>query len=159
MPDRGGKTAMLRPEQYRRHVATPPPGGLLVREDGVRGGSNPFSKKSFEKRNTPEGIYAGRLSAPVSLIRRQLLLEGSDAAKADAEALVPLITALREHRRDPNVEGWADLEQQVKALASEMDESPFMTDEIIGEARARLDTLVSEYHGAKANQITASNEE
>jgi hypothetical protein len=86
-------------------------------------------------------------------------LEGSDAAKADAEALVPLITALREHRRDPNVEGWADLEQQVKALASEMDESPFMTDEIIGEARARLDTLVSEYHGAKANQITASNEE
>ena len=85
--------------------------------------------------------------------------EAEAKAKAEAEALVPLITDLRDHRRAPNEEGWPDLEQRVKALAAELDESPFMEDEIIGEARARLDTLVAEYQDAKANQANASNEE
>ncbi len=159
MPDRGGITARLRPDAPARMIAKPPPGSLLVREDGVRSGGNPVSRALVESRSTPEGLYAGRAQAPFALIRRQLMLTGESEAKLMANQLGNLIADLRDMRRNPNPDDWDALEDQMESWSNRIANSDYVDEEHVGQSLERLDGILDEFHAAKEAEANAEEQE
>lgn len=159
MPDRGGATARLRPDAQRRNLSKPPPGSLLVREDGIRSGGNPVSRALVESRSTPEGLYAGRAQAPFALIRRQLMLTGESEAKLMANQIGNLIADLRDMRRNPNPDDWDALEDQMEAWSDRIANSDYVEEEHVSESLDRLDGILDEFHAAKEAEANAPEEE
>ncbi len=158
MPDRGGVTARLRPDALKRNIAKVPPGGLAVREDGVRSGGNPVSQALVASRSTPEGLYAGRAQAPFALIRRQLMLTGEADAKAMANQIGNLIADLRDMRRNPNPDGWDALEGQMESWSNRIANSDYAEEEHVGQSIERLEGILEEFHVAKEEQENGADD-
>lgn len=129
-----------RPQHIKvaRREARPPE---LIRREAIPG---------REHLTTPEAIYSGRLSGPWTLVRRQLLSSEDERAMEWAEKLTPLITDLRNRRRDPNAVSWDSLRATQDDLLSEIKlEQGWMELEGVGTQVDRIDDLLIKYDEEK----------
>lgn len=115
-----------------------------------RNGPNPLAAESARKRSQPEAVYAGRASAPFTLIRRELLREDTDESRALAEEMTLLITDLRSQRRDPDSFEWGALETRMKESADKLRGTNYESNADIAQSLVRLDDILNEYHESAA---------
>ena len=112
----------------------------------VRRGPSPMALENVRMRSQPEAVFAGRVAGPLSLMRRQLLLSDSDAAKDLGNEMAGLVSALREQRRDPRVHDFDILLQQAQDFGERIrGDAAFMQDEQVAQSIARLDEVIAEY--------------
>ena len=74
----------------------------------------------MEHLTTPEAVYSGRLSGPWTLVRRQMLANGDETARAWAETVTPVVVDLRARRRDPKSVDFVELRARQDALLAEI---------------------------------------
>jgi len=129
------------------------PGTPNIRRDLIptdnRAGPNPIAAQVLARQMEPESVFAGRASAPFTLIRRQLLMNGSDEAKEIADDAADLIGSLRENRRNPEAHDWADLDDQMQTIANQLRGSEYESDPHIAQSLERLDSILAEFDAAK----------
>lgn len=107
----------------------------------------------MEHLTTPEAIFAGRLSGPWTLVRRQLLAKGDDKAKAWAETVTPLVTDLRNRRRDPKSVNFDDLRARQDKLLAELKAQPtWLAIEGVAVQADRIEDLMTGYDQAKTDE-------
>jgi hypothetical protein len=101
-----------------------------------------------ERRAQPDAVWAGKCSAPWSLVRRTLLHTEDPFGKEVLEQSAGLIQDLRQARRDPDAADFADLEARQTELVSRIRASEFGSDPQVSAALDRLDNVFAEYHEA-----------
>ncbi len=101
-----------------------------------------------ERRAQPDAVWAGKSSAPWSLVRRTLLHTEDPFGKEVLEKSAGLIQDLRQARRDPDAADFEDLEKRQTELATRIRESDFASDPQVVAALDRLDDVFEEYHEA-----------
>jgi hypothetical protein len=116
----------------------------------LRRGPSPTAMENVRRRAEPEAVFAGRVAGSISLIRRQLLLSDSDAAKDLGNEMASLVSSLREQRRDPRLHDFAILLEDATEFGNKVRSSPdYMADEQIVQSIERLDQSVAEYAEVK----------
>lgn len=143
-------TARVEPPRSTRRASRPE----------ARLGPNPVAAEIASKRS-PEGIYAGRLSGPWTVVRRQLTLMKDDAeAQAFAAELEPLVTELRNLRRDPESGDYAQLEaRQKELLVKARAHEAWMADATYAASIDRVEQIIAEYHENVAATDAANDAE
>lgn len=124
-----------------------------------RKGPNPMAEAAAARRAVPEAQYAGRVSAPFTLIRRQLLQEGSDEATVLAQDVTKMISDLRTLRRDPEVFTWEELEVRMDDIVERVEASSFVEDPLVEQSVQRIEDTVAEYHEVKEAEPEGAVEE
>ena len=115
-------------------------------------GPNPVAAEMMQRRNTPEAVHAIRLSGPWTVIRRQLMMQGSDEAKEWADGLAQEILDLRALRRDPESQDWDELRQRQEGAIAELKGQPtWLEDEIVAQQITRIEETFASYEQALAN--------
>lgn len=111
----------------------------ILRQDAARVAGHPGM-------DDPEAVYSGRLSGPWTLVRRQLLANGSDDAKAWADQVTPLVMDLRARRRDPQAVSWDDLRSRQERLLTELRAHPdWVAVEGVEAQVDRIDELLTSF--------------
>lgn len=151
-PDTGElPNAPIDPEGMVQHgparVGRPP----LERAKMPNSGPSPLAAEHIKRMNLPDALYAGRLTSPLMVIRRDLQLKNDEAAETLGKKIDPLIGLLREQRRDPEAHSLPDLIVQARTWTEEVKASTFGTDPEIAAQFSRFDQFVEEYEQAKAN--------
>lgn len=129
------------------HVGRPP----LERQKLPGAGPSPIAMENIKRMNLPDALYAGRLTSPLMVIRRDLQLRNEASAEELGRKIDPLIGLLREQRRNPEAHSLPDLIAQARAWLDEVKASEFATDPEISAQFPRFDQFVQEYEQAKAN--------
>ncbi len=114
-------------------------------------GPTPIAMETIKRMNLPDALYAGRLTSPLMVMRRDLQLRNEEAAETLGKRIDPLIGLLREQRRNPEAHSLPDLIEQSRAWIDEVKASQFADDPEISAQYARFDQFVLEYEQAKAN--------
>lgn len=120
--------------------------------DQLRRGPSPAALENVRLRSQPDAVFAGRAAAPISLIRRQLLLSDSEEAKDLGNEMAGLVSALREQRRDPRMHDFDVLLQQVAGYGDQVRTSDHMSDPQVAQSIERLDEVLAEYAAVKSEQ-------
>src|SRR5262249_34170858 len=107
------------------------------------------------KMNLPDALYAGRMTGPLVSIRRELSLANDPNAEALGQKIDPLVSTLREQRRDPTSHSLPDLVDQAKAWLDELKASAWGSKPAIATQLTRFDQIVAEYQQAKDNPDAA----
>ncbi len=104
------------------------PGGVALDRGGVAitEGANPLAAAAASRRNSPEAIAAGRISAPWTQISRQLTQAGEEELAAEANDIV---STLREMRRSPQDFDFVELEAQMSDLEARISTAGANSDE------------------------------
>lgn len=111
----------------------------------------------MEHLTTPEAIFAGRLSGPWTLVRRQLLAHGDAEGKAWAETVTPLVTDLRNRRRDPKSVDFAELRTRQDTLLTQLKAQPkWLEIEGVAVQVDRIEDLMAGYDQAKTDEAAKS---
>ncbi len=114
-----------------------------------RMGANPVAAAQLSARNTPDAVYAGRISGPLAGARRQLLMMEDPEAKEHAESIAQLILDLRALRRSPDDFEFAPLEVRVQKFIDDMNARPaWLEDEILNQVVVNVDKLLAEHEEA-----------
>jgi hypothetical protein len=133
----------------------PHPAGIgrpnLNRPEVPRTGPSPLAVENIKKMNLPDALYAGRITSPLLVIRRELSLKNDPAAEAIGAKIDPMIGTLREQRRDPASHNLPDLIAQSRAWLDEVKASQWAAEPTISAQFPRFDQIVAEYEQAKAN--------
>ena len=112
-------------------------------------GSPAALSKTQERMNHPDAKYAGDLAGPLSALRRILVQKGADGDAATSGA-DPLVSKLREQRRDPDKYPWDELANEVQAFISAVRASPYGADPAVSPQLARLEQILAAHDAAKA---------
>jgi len=117
----------------------------------VKNGPSPIALENIKRMSVPDALYAGRLTSPLAVVRRQLQLLGDPAAETLGVKADPIVGHLREQRRDPEAHGMPELIAECRAWLDEVKASQWGTQAEIAPQFARFDQIVVEYEQAKAN--------
>jgi hypothetical protein len=156
-PDKAERPVLPNGPKRRPILPGEPANPALMRrplEEGhVRRGPNPIAAETIKRRSQPESLYAGRASAPFSMIRRELLLMGTDESKEIANEMASLISDLRSQRRDPDLFPWDELEGRMNGMGDQLKGTDYMSNEQISQSLTRLDGILVEYKEAAENYV------
>ncbi len=117
------------------------------------GAPSPIAMETIKRMNLPDALYAGRLTSPLMVIRRDLQLKNEEAAEVLGKKIDPMIGSLREQRRNPEAHSLPDLIEQSRAWIVEVQASPYAADPEIAAQFPRFEQFVQEYEQAKANPV------
>lgn len=109
--------------------------------------------QGLEHLATPEAVYSGRLSGPWTLVRRQLLANGDDAAREWAETITPVVVDLRARRRDPKSVDFDELRKRQEGLLADIKgNAGWLEIEGVAAQIDRIEDLIASYDEAKAKE-------
>ena len=153
-PDTGADAPPANPDnkhpraQMRNGVTRPGMEGIkpIQRPIAMQPGPNPAAAEYLQRSATPEAVYAGRITGPLAMIRRSLVLSEDEAAKPLSDEAMTLITDLREVRRDPTGADFGTLEARVKDYASRVKASEWAKNPDMAIPLAKIDQYLTEYH-------------
>jgi hypothetical protein len=127
-----------------------PRGASTVASQAAEPAGSPAAlSKTQERMNHPDAKYAGDLAGPISALRRILVQKGADGDAATSGA-DPLVSKLREQRRDPDKYPWDELANEVQGLISAVRASPHGADPAVSPQLARLEQILAAHDAAKA---------
>ncbi|MBA2322233.1 MAG: hypothetical protein H0V89_13895 [Deltaproteobacteria bacterium] len=164
-PDTGDVPVAAEPDPAAEEGARPRgpvgvrPGGVgrpgIERPPILKNGPSPVALENIKRMSVPDALYAGRLTSPLAVIRRQLQLLGEPEAEALGVKVDLIIGHLREQRRDPEAHGMPTLIASSRAWLDEVKASRFAEMPEIAPQFARFDAIVAEYQQAKDNPEAA----
>ncbi len=136
------------PERQPASIGRPgrlPPPGVLKKGPSLVGSEN------IARMAVPEALFAGRLTSPLAVVRRQLQLTGDPNAEAIGVQADALIGQLREQRRDPHAHDFSELIVASRAWLDTVRTSPWGSDPEIVPQFARFEQIALDFQTAKDN--------
>lgn len=120
-------------------------------------GPNPIAARLVAERNTPEAMTAARMSAPWTIVRRELILSGNEEAKKFGEGLAPLVVDLRNLRRTPKEHDFSELMGRHRATMAELKtHEDWVDNDVIQQQIARLDEVLTAYDNGEVEMAQPS---
>jgi hypothetical protein len=140
----------LTPEQVtaQRKAKRVSRNGRKANTPGMVDGPNPIAAQLMAQRNTPQAMTASRMSAPWTVIRRELILNTEladhDDAKAFGEGLAELVLDLRNLRREPEAHDFTALMERHRTKLDELGQHETWVDsDIVQQQITRLDEVLT----------------
>ncbi len=109
-------------------------------------GPHPAAAEAMRAMNTPEAVYAGRLTGPLAMTRRAIVLAERPELTPLADESLTLMNDLRALRRDPTAGDFPILEERIKGWVAKVRASPAMELKEAVDAVDRIDAYLVEYH-------------
>lgn len=152
-PDTGGDAPDANPNNRNPmgalktgQVHRPGLDGIKPVQRPMQPGPNPIAAQQLARTTNPEAVYASRITGPLAMMRRSLMLTEDPEAKPLADEAMTLITDLREVRRDPAAADFSALETRVVDFVGRVKASTWGPREDLKMPMDRIDQFLTEYH-------------